>query len=846
MSPADASPPDPDAPTSDDADLADAPYRDASLEIEDRVDDLIARMTIDERLAQLGGVWSTGLLRPDATGAVGFSPAAALELMAHGTGQVTRIAASTGLRPAGVARLHNQIQRWLVEHTRLGIPAVLHEEAVAGLCARDAVQFPQAIGLASTWDRELVGDIADHVRTEMLAVGARQALSPVLDIARDPRWGRVEETYGEDPVLAGELGVAYVRGLQSDARDGAHGALRTHLHSGVVATAKHFLGYGLSDGGLNHGPVQLGPRELYEVFAEPFAAVIRDAHLASVMNSYASVDGLAPAGSKALLTDLLRDRLGFAGTVVADYFSVDMLVTHHHVAPTATVAAAKALLAGLDQELPTLDCYAGLGDLIEAGIVPEAVLDLSVRRVLRQKFALGLFEAPFVDDEAAPAAFGTPGGRDLARRAARESLVLLTNDGTLPLDAATLGSIAVVGPGADAPRLLAGDYHYPAHVEILYASDDRSDLVPHATDATASTVASGGSSGSSDASGAPLQDAARFGSYEPGPYLPDLVTPLAGLRAALLGTEVRIEHALGCGVSGDDRSGFDEAVALATASDVAVVCLAGRSGLTTDATVGEARDAVDLDPTGEQLALLRAVHATGTPTIAVVVSGRVHTLAEVEAHSAATLLAWLPGVEGGTALADVLLGAVAPSGRLPVSLPRHVGQLPVHHNHRSGGGRSNFWGDYTDSPTSPLHPFGFGLSTTTFAYDEPTVVEGSTEEPTTISVRITNTGGVDGDEVVQCYVRDQVASVARPERQLVGFARTHLAAGASCTVTFTLHPSRLAFYDEDMDFVCEPGAFGLELGGCAGQPARSTTFDLAGDVVRYRQREVVATAVEIS
>ena len=796
---------------------ADAPYRNAGLAIEQRVDDLLERMTLPEKLAQLGGVWSTELVRDD-----DFSATAASDRMAVGTGQITRIAASTGLRPAGVARLHNQIQQWLIDHTRLGIPAVLHEEAVAGFCARDAVQFPQAIGLASSWDRTLMADVADHIRTEMLAVGARQALSPVLDIARDPRWGRVEETYGEDPVLAGELGVAYVRALQADADDGSGGATRTHLHQGVVATAKHFLGYGLSDGGLNHGPAHLGQRELLEVFAEPFAAVIRDAHIASVMNSYASVDGLAPAGSRAMLTELLRDRLGFSGTVVADYFSVDMLVTHQHVAATKTVAAAKALMAGLDQELPTLDCYAGLGRLVDAGIVPESIVDLSVRRVLRQKFALGLFERPLVDTEAAAAAFGTDAGRALARRAAQESLVLLTNDGIVPLDPMALTSIAVVGPGADDPRLLEGDYHYPAHVEILYLGSDSSPIVPHATGSTNS------------------------GEFAPGPYLPDIVTPVAGLRAALLGTDVGVEHSPGCTVTGEDRSGIAAAVEAATSADVAIVCLAGRSGLTTDSTVGEARDAAFLDPTGVQLELLAAVHATGTPTIAIVISGRVHTLAEVESHSAATLLAWLPGIEGGSGIADVLLGLIAPSGRLPVSLPRSVGQIPVHHNHRAGGGRSNFWGDYSDSPTSPLHPFGFGLSTTTFEYSEPQISEGSTSGATTVTVTVSNTGARDGDEVVQCYVRDLVASVARPVRQLVGFERVTIGAGASRTVTFTIHPSRLAFYDEEMEFVCEPGAFGLEIGGCAGSPAVSTSFDLGGDIEAFRQREIVATTVTVA
>ncbi len=774
-----------------------------------RVEELLARMTLEEKLAQLGCVWSTQLVSDDA-----FSPAAAARLMPHGTGQVTRIAASTGLRPTGLARLANHLQHWLVNETRLGIPAIVHEEAVAGFCARDAVQFPQAIGLAGTWDRDLVRAVATHIRSEMVAVGARQTLSPVLDIARDPRWGRVEETYGEDPVLAGELGVAYVRGMQATT-----GEDRSGLADAVVATAKHFLGYGLPDGGLNHGPVQLGPRELREVFAEPFAAAIRDAGLASVMNSYSSVDGLACAGSPRILTELLRGELGFHGTVVADYFSVALLETHHRIAPTKAVAAAKALLAGLDVEMPSLDCYAHLPALVEAGVIPEELIDVSVRRVLHQKFELGLFEYPYVEEHAAAEAFGTPQGRALARRAAVESLVLLDNDGTVPVAAGTLRRVAVVGPAADDPRLLEGDYHYPAHLEIIYGDASTGaggDLLPQAG-----------------------------GAFAPGPYLPDIVTPLAGLRAALLGASTEVVHERGCAVTGHDRSGIELAARTAADADLAVVCVGGRSGLTLDATVGEARDATDLDLTGVQLELLDAVAeacaATDTPVVTVVVSGRVHTLDAVEERSNATLLAWLPGVEGGSALADVLLGEVAPSGRLPVSLPRTVGQLPVHYNHRAGGGRSQFWGDYTDSPSGPLHPFGFGLSTTTFAYDDLAVDEGSTLEPTSVSVTVTNTGARAGDEVVQCYVHDETASVARPERQLVGFGRVSLAPGASSRVTLTLHPSRLAFLDEDFDLVCEPGAFRVEVGGWAGAPAAAATFDLAGDVSVWQQRDVVAT-----
>ncbi|HPU38260.1 MAG TPA: glycoside hydrolase family 3 N-terminal domain-containing protein [Microthrixaceae bacterium] len=807
------------------------------------IDALLEAMTVHEKLAQLGSVWSTQLVDEQ-----GFSDHAAARLLVNGTGQISRVAASTGLHPRGLAVFANEIQRYLLEETRLGIPAIIHEESTAGFCARDAVAFPQGIGLASTWDRELLFEVADHIRTEMIAVGARQSLAPVLDIARDPRWGRVEETYGEDPVLAGELGVAYVIGLQgsaeahrpSDGKVAADTVLTSRAADGVIATGKHFLGYGLPEGGRNHAPVQVGSRELREVFAEPFAAAIRDAGLSSIMNSYSSVDGLPCASSALILIELLRGELEFTGTVVADYFSVDLLRTFHRVAPTKGVAAAKALLAGMDVELPALDCYAELPPLIEAGIVPMEIVDAAVRRVLAQKDALGLFENPYVDADRASAAFGTAAGVALARRAAVESLVLLTNDSTLPLNTATIGrgtesgaersgpervgTVAVIGPTADDVRLLQGDYHYPAHTEIMSATDDAvgdgadgGGLLPHAG-----------------------------GAFSPGPHFPPSTTPLAGIRQALEGTGVQVRYEQGCTISGDDRSGFDAAVAAAAEADVVVCCVGGRSGLTPDATVGEARDAVDLDLTGVQMDLLEAVAATGTPVITVVISGRVHTLGRVEELSAAVLLAWAPGQQGGAAIADVLFGAVAPGGRLPVSLPRHVGQVPVHYNHRAGGASSAFWGDYTDSPTSPLHPFGFGLSTTTFRYTDLDVTPGTTASPTTAAVTVSNTGTRHGAEVVQLYVHDESASVARPDRQLVGFARVELPVGGSRRVTFGVHPSRLAFFDDSFDFVCEPGAFRLEVGGFAGSPALVETVNLGGDVHEYRQIDVVATEVAIS
>src|SRR6266581_4300040 len=434
--------------------LSIALYRDPNASIDERVEDLLTLMTLDEKLAQLSCLWSTAFV---STGT--FDPNTVIEKMPHSIGQVTRIGASTGLHPQESAAFMNAIQQVAVERTRLGIPVIVHEESTGGFCHRDATVFPQGIGLAATWNPTLVKQVAEVIRTQMLAVGARHALAPVLDIARDPRWGRVEETYGEDPVLTGAIGTAYVQGLQSD-----------DLCHGVAATGKHFLGYSMSEGRRNWGPVQLGPRELREVYAEPFAAVIRDAGLATIMNSYASVDGLPCAGSPAILTELLRDELGFGGVVVADYASVLMLMDHHHIAATPGEAARLALLAGLDMELPAIDCYGTpLKAEIEAGRMPLEVIDTAVRRVLRLKFQLGLFEHPYVDAAAANAAFQTPKQRGLARQRVAESTILLSNDGVLPF-APTVKRVAVIGPGADDERLLQGDYHYPAHLEVQYAA----------------------------------------------------------------------------------------------------------------------------------------------------------------------------------------------------------------------------------------------------------------------------------------------------------------------------------------------------------------------------------------
>ena len=589
------------------SELDTAPFRDPSLDPAKRADDLLARMTLDEKLAELGCVWSTQLVADDA-----FSPEKARTLLAHGTGHVTRIGASTGLRPAESAHFANAIQRFLVTETRLGIPAIVHEESTAGFTARDATQFPQAIGMASTWQPELLTRVGEVIREQMCAVGARQTLAPVIDVARDPRWGRVEESYGEDPYLTSRLGVAYVRGIQGD-----------DLREGVAATGKHFLGYGLSEGGRNHKPAHIGPRTLREVYARPFAAAIAEAGLASVMNAYNEVDGLPCGGSAEILDTLLRDELGFDGVVVADYFTTLLLISAHRVAGDKGEAAAMALGAGLDVELPQRDCYAEpLRARVESGEVPLAHVDRSVRRALRLKFALGLFEAPTVDAERAELVYQTPEQRALAREVATRSITLLRNEGDLlPLDPGT-GRIAVVGPCADDPRLLQGDYSYPAHLEIVYKTGDAdtSDVLPRSGEVA----------------------------FRPGPYFVPMVTPLAGIRDAV-SKDAQVDHARGCDVLEDDDSGIAEAVAIAREADVAVVCVGGRSGLVADCTSGEFRDATELSLTGQQQRLVEEVIATGTPTVVVLVAGRVMSLPWIAEHAQALVHAWLPGEEGGAA-----------------------------------------------------------------------------------------------------------------------------------------------------------------------------------------------------
>ena len=781
-----------------------APYLDAGLSIEARVEDLLARMTIEEKVAQLGSIWSFEVIRD---GALDIDRSRTL--LGAGIGQVTRIAGGTNLDTCGVATAANEVQAYLVEETRLGIPAIFHEETLHGLLAREAPSFQQSIGAAAAWDTALVEQMAATLQRRMLATGARQALGPVLDTSRDPRWGRIEETYGEDPYLAAELGCAYVRGLQG-----------SDVATGVLATGKHMVGHGLAEGGLNQAPVHVGRRELLDEQLLPFEAAVRTAGLASMMPAYCDVDGMPCHASRELLTTVLRDRWGFDGIVVSDYTAIQMLSTQHQLTGDLRVAAGLSLQAGLDSELPKTAVFgAPLIQALADGLVDQAIVDTAVGRILRMKFRLGLFEAPSIQapDPAAMAELAVEEAR-VARLLARRSMVLVENDGILPL-AATGQRIAVIGPIAASARDLLGDYAHLLHIETLAEMRQSKDNV----------------------FGFPLDDEVVAVDE-----LSGRSTILDAIRERFAGSPV--EHAAGTGISDGTDAQIEEAVAVAAGADVAIVVLGERSGLTNDSTTGEFRDRHHLGFSGRQQELLERVVATGTPVVLVVVSGRPLAIGWAADHCAAVLLAWVPGDAGPDAVADILVGAENPGGKLPISIPRHVGQVPVSYRHHPTGGRSNPKGPYVDGPATPLWPFGFGRSYTTFAISNLRL--DRQEVPTdggefVVMVDVANTGDRRGDEVIQLYVRDVEATVARPVLELIGFRRVGLAPGGAATVSFHVSVEQLAYTGADYRRVIEPGAVTVFAGSSSADLPLATTLTLVGPTIDLvdRHRYITATTL---
>ena len=777
-------------------------YRDSSAEIDARVDDLLAHMTLEEKIAQLGSLWVYEILDGQALNREKLAAR-----MEHGLGQITRLAGASSLDPIGCAKLGNTIQRFLTEETRLGIPALIHEECCSGYTARNATAFPQIIGQASMWEPEMVQAITSEIRRQMRAVGAHQGLSPILDIGRDPRWGRIEETFGEDPYLIARLGVAYIQGLQGKGLD-----------EGVLATIKHFVGYSVTEGGLNWAPAHIGERELHEIYLHPFEAAVKVAKARSLMSGYHELDGIPVSASKWLLTDLLRDQWGFEGLVVSDYMSINSLYNYHSYAQDKAAASLMSIDAGVDVELPTTDCYgAPMHAAVEQGELDVALIDRAVRRHLRMKFALGLFENPYVAADRVLEVFDTPAQRELAYRAAQKSMVLLKNDDNLLPLAKELDSLAVIGPNADNVRNLLGDYSYPAHIELLIAMQGRglSDTpLPENMDLEATFVE---------------------------------IQPVLSAIRKKVGAKTAIHYAQGCDVLSDDRSGFAAAVEAARRSDVAVVVVGDKAGLALDCSTGEFRDRTTLDLPGVQEGLVKAVIETGTPTVVVFANGRPVSSPWIAEHAGAILEAWFPGEEGAAAVADVLFGDYNPGGKLPLTIVRNAGQVPLFYNHKPSGARSFPYGPYVDCSNEPLFPFGFGLSYTTFALADLVIHSQTLEagDSVNVSVTVANTGDRAGDEVVQLYTRHEHASVTRPIKELKGFKRVSLAPGEARRVTFTLYANQLAYFDRSMAYVIEPGIVEIMVGNSSTATLLTGSVEIPTRSDDLRAQKVFFSDVEI-
>jgi len=748
-----------------------APWRDPSRTDAERAADLLGRMTLEEKVAQLASIWLGNQPRDSSVapmqGDFGAAEAPLAELIKNGLGQLTRVFGTRPVPPGDAARTLAELQAQIVAANRFGIPAVAHEECLTGFAAWTATIFPTPLAWGATFDPGLVGEMAAAIGTSMAGVGIHQGLAPVLDVTRDRRWGRTEETIGEDPYLVGLVGTAYVRGLQS---------------AGIQATLKHFAGYSASRAGRNMAPVAIGPREFADVILVPFEMALRIGGAKSVMPSYVDVDGVPVSGDRTLLTGLLRDQLGFDGLVVSDYYAITFLQTQHAVASTPAQAAALALDAGLDVELPSVACYgAALVTAVREGEVPQELVDRAAVRVLRQKCELGLLDpgwSPSADVSAAVIDLDPPAHRGLARRLAEESVVLLANpDASLPVrpDA----SIAVVGPLANDPLAFFGCYSMPRHLGGRYAEAIEG---------------------------------------------PDATTLLDALRTELPAAQISYEA--GCAVRGTDRSGFAHAAVHAEEADVVVAVLGDEAGLFGRGTSGEGCDVTDLRLPGVQEDLLRVLVGTGKPVVLVLVTGRPYAIGPLSGRLAAAVQAFFPGEEGGGAIAGVLSGRVVPSGRLPVEMPSSPGAQP------SSYLRSRLAGKHPGSSVdpTPLFAFGHGLSYTSFEYADLALTPG--EIPTDGAVEITctvrNTGDRAGDEVVQLYLSDPVAQLVRPVRWLAGFARVPLEPGQARQVTFRLHADRTAFSGRSGARIVEPGEIRVAIGGASDQLPLQGSFLLTG------------------
>lgn len=749
-------------------------YKDKTKSIPERVEHLLELMTLEEKAGQLVQPfgWQT---YEHINGEISLTEDFKKQIEQAGVGSLygvlradpwTGVTLDSGLSPREGAEAVNTIQRYAIEHSRLGIPILIGEECSHGHMAIGATVFPVPLSLGSTWNVDLYREMCRAVGRETRSQGGAVTYSPVLDVVRDPRWGRTEECFGEDAHLISEMAVASVEGLQGERLDG---------EDSVAATLKHFVGYGSSEGGRNAGPVHMGRRELLEVDLLPFRKAV-EAGAASIMPAYNEIDGVPCTTNQELLDDVLRNEWGFDGMVITDCGAIDMLASGHDVAVDGRDAAVQAITAGIDMEMSGEMFGKHLVEAVLAGQLEEEVLDRAVRRVLTLKFRLGLFEAPYGNPERAEQVIGSAEHVELARKLAGEGIVLLKNEGVLPLAAAGAGKIAVIGPNADVGYNQLGDYTSPQPRNKV-------------------------------------------------------TTVLGGIRSKLAGKGISedVLYAPGCRIKGDSREGFELALSTAEQADTVVMVVGGSSARDfgegsidlktgaskvtgnseSDMDCGEGIDRLSLSLSGVQLELIQEVHKLGKPLVVVYINGRPITEPWIDEHADAILEAWYPGQEGGHAVADILFGDVNPSGRLTVSIPRHVGQLPVYYNGKRSRGKR-----YLEADSQPSYPFGFGLSYTEFTYGKLSLSSNSItkNEEVQVRVEVTNTGQRAGAEVVQLYVTDVASTVTRPGKELKGFRKVFLQPGETCTVSFTVGQEQLQYIGANYKLVVEPGEFQVHVG----------------------------------
>ena len=740
------------------------PYRNPKLPIEQRLADLLSRMTLEEKVAQLEGVWENKQFMKtpesrfvDDKGA--FLPERAAVLLKDGIGEMSR-PGEVAAGPREMAEFTNTMQKWVRENTRLGIPVLFHEECLHGHVAPKSTSYPAAIGMASTWDPALVHDVFTAVAAEVRAQGAQQCLAPVLGLAREPRWGRTEETYGEDPYLVTRMGVAAIEGLQGV------GPFIDKSH--VLATAKHFAVHSQPEGGTNVAPGNYSERVIREYFFKPFKAAVEEAHVASIMPSYNEIDGIPSHGNRQLMIGVLRHEWGFDGVVVSDYFGIAELIRVHHVVGTKEAAAKLALESGVDIELPFPDAYGTLVEQVKEGKIAEGEVDRAVANILREKFRAGLFDDPYVDPDYAEKITNDADHQKLALETARETITLLKNqDHLLPLDVSKYKRIAVIGPNA-ADVHLGGYSNKPGRgVSILQGIKNR---VGAGTEVL----------------------------YSEGVKITE-TPPDWDADKVVLG-----DPAL-------NAKRITEAVKIAQKADVIILVLGGNEQTSREAWAPEHKgDRDSLDLLGNQDDLVKAMLATHKPVAVFLIHGRPNSINYIAENVPAILDGWYLGQEGGTAAAEVLFGDYNPAGRLPITVPRSVGQLPDYYYQKPSAKR-----EYLDDSTQPLFPFGWGLSYSTFKYGNLRLTPDTIgpEGTTHVTVDVTNTSKVRGDEVVQLYIRDEISSVTRPVKEMRGFRRITLDPGQTKTVEFALGFDGLSFLNRDMHRVVEPGTFKVMVGG---------------------------------